>query len=452
MLDRPDVLFIVLDSVRRDRVSKHGHDRETTPTLDAFADTATQFEQAYAPAPWTLPSHSSMFTGLTPSEHGVTNGFSDRTPRLPDGVSTLAERLSEREYRTAGFSNNPWVGQLTGLDRGFEEFVEWDLEISHSADSALHSRTDRLYSRLHKLLGQAARQPVFVLKRPFFTSSLVDRATRWLDHAVDRDAPTFTFLNLMEAHSPYFPPDRAFRSLGLDAPNPIEPRMLNTKLLAYVMGKTDLDPALRERIMEYYDASLRYEDAKVKALFETLRANGTFDETLIVVCSDHGKTLGEFDRDGTPPHYLRDINVSVPLLVKLPFQTSPRRVDFPFELATLHDLVLDPSEETLTGPDRKFALVEDSIPHTGKTSEDVTRWRVVARGEDSYLRAEDGRSFVLRGRGADEAAVDADRSTVQQFEDALDRRVDELGGRARDHSEGEMNRDVQRQLRDLGYM
>ena len=82
------------------------------------------FEQVYPPAPRTLPSHSSMFIGVTPSEHGVTNRFFDRTPRLPDGVSTPAERLSKRGYRTAGFSNNPWVGQLTGLDRRFEEFVE----------------------------------------------------------------------------------------------------------------------------------------------------------------------------------------------------------------------------------------------------------------------------------------------------------------------------------------
>ena len=124
MADRRDVLFVVLDSMRLDRVSAYGYERETTPALDRLATGATRYTRAYTAAPWTLPSHCSMFTGLFPTEHGVTNGFGDATPRLPDSVTTLTERLAEDGYRTAGFSNNPWVGQLSGLDRGFDEFVE----------------------------------------------------------------------------------------------------------------------------------------------------------------------------------------------------------------------------------------------------------------------------------------------------------------------------------------
>lgn len=155
----PDVLFLVLDSARRDRVSAYGHDRPTTPTLDTLTNEATVFEHAYVPAPWTLPSHCSMFTGLYPSEHGVTSAYTDQGFGLPSGVSTLAEQLTERGYHTAGFSNNPWVGQLSGLDRGFEEFVEWDLEISRSANP-IHGRRGRLYSGLHTALGHASRQPL----------------------------------------------------------------------------------------------------------------------------------------------------------------------------------------------------------------------------------------------------------------------------------------------------
>lgn len=204
----PDVLFVVLDSLRTDRVSTYGHDRETSPTIDRLAKDATVYDHAYTPAPWTLPSHCSMFTGRYPSEHGVTNGFTDRSIRLPEGFPTVAERLSQRGYRTAGFSNNPWVGQLSGLDRGFDEYVEWDLEISQSASADAHRSRDALLSRTHSAVGLAASQPLVLLKRRFFTANLVERAKRWFDGA---DAPTFAFMNLMEAHGPYYPPDEAFR-------------------------------------------------------------------------------------------------------------------------------------------------------------------------------------------------------------------------------------------------
>lgn len=290
-MDSPDILFLILDSMRKDRVSCYGHDRETTPTLDEVASTATQYDNAYTPTPWTLPSHCSMFTGLMPSEHGITNGFKDGDLRLSSELPTLAERLSESGYRTAGFSNNPWVGNLSGLDRGFDEYVEWDLQITRRDETAIHDRVDELCSKAHWFVGHAARRPAFLLKRPYFTSSLVDRAKRWLTTTADDDAPTFTFLNLMEAHSPYFPPDEAFEALGLDTPGPIEPRVLNTKLLAYVFGSMELDPEQRERVMEYYDACLRYQDRKVAELFRTLKDQNAFDDTLVVVCSDHGRRL-----------------------------------------------------------------------------------------------------------------------------------------------------------------
>ncbi|MFB6159813.1 MAG: sulfatase [Haloferacaceae archaeon] len=451
----PDVLFLVLDSVRKDRVSWYGHDRETTPTLDAFAERATAFDNAYAPAPWTLPSHCSMFTGLYPSEHGVTNGFADGTPRLPGGTRTLAERLADRGYRTAGFSNNPWVGQLSGLDRGFREFVEWDLEIGRSDSGAdVHDRPARLASRAHALLGQAARQPVFLLKRRFFTRRLVDRACDWFAATADGDRPTFTFLNLMEAHSPYFPPGAAFERLGLASPSPVEPRVLNTKLLAYVMGKRSLPEAERRRVMAYYDASLRFQDGQVARLFETLRDQGRLDDALVVVCADHGKTLGDVDRDSTPPHYTRDVNVNVPLFVSRPGQTDARAVTDPFELASLHDLVLDGGERPAdrSRSDPSAALVEDHLPHTGRSSPDaVTRWRVLAADRHKYVRSDDGDEFLLARRDGTETPV-ADESTTATFREALARRTGDLEPVTGDGEAAAIDDAVQSQLRDLGYM
>jgi arylsulfatase A-like enzyme len=103
---RPDVLFIVLDTQRVDRLSCYGYDLPTTPNLDKFAATATRFETAIAPAQWTVPSHASMFTGLYPSEHTMVQSYSV----MPENLTTLAERLRDGGYFTAGFCNNPLVG------------------------------------------------------------------------------------------------------------------------------------------------------------------------------------------------------------------------------------------------------------------------------------------------------------------------------------------------------
>lgn len=448
----PDVLFLVLDSLRKDRVSTDDHDRETTPTLSKLATYATTYENAFTPAPWTLPSHASMFTGQFPSEHGVTNGFSDGMSRLPESRPTLAERLSRAGYRTAGFSNNPWVGQLSGLDRGFDEFVEWDLEISASAaDEEIHTPRERLYSRLHPVLGKAARQPAFLLKRPFFTESLVDRANRWLLEGADDPSPTFTFLNLMEAHSPYFPPARSFEQLGLEPPNPIEPRVLNTKLLAYVMGKTDLEPDTRARIMEYYDACVRYQDEQVARLFTRMQEAGLFEDTLVIVCADHGKTLGDYPRDEQPPHYVRDVNLTVPLWIKRPGQRNGDALEEMFELTSLFDVVRDgdPPAGRYT---RDVAVAEDFVPHAGnERPDDVVRWRVAADRDYKYVRNDAGAEYLF-DRGRNEIVPDPDDVVLEQCRETLSDRVRGFDGNRDDSRSGTIDADVQAQLRDLGYL
>jgi choline-sulfatase len=450
METRPDVLFVVLDSLRTDHVSSYGSDRETTPALDTFARGATVYENAYVPAPWTLPSHCSMFTGAMPSEHGVTNGFTDRSLALPRERDILTEVLADRGYRAAGFSNNPWVGQLSGLDRGFDRFVEWDLDISRG--NGAPRRRDEIYSRLHSLVGRATKQPLVLLKRPFFTTNLVDRAARWIRTS---PGPSFTFLNLMEAHSPYYPPDWAFEALDLPPPNPVSARSLNTKLLASVLGKRELSDDEQRRVHEFLDACVRFQDQQLDRLLATLREQGRYEDALIVVCSDHGKTLGEFDRDGVPSHYTRDINVRVPLVVKYPDQTAGERVAAPAELARLHDLILDPAPGRVESPDG-HAYVEDFVPHTASESQDVDCWRVVTDAEEKLVNGPDSEYF-MRGRDADERVVPAEAieaGTKDRLRERLTGRVDGLDTAEETAAGAEAGIDdgLESQLHDLGYL
>jgi arylsulfatase A-like enzyme len=122
MAERPDILFLVLDTQRADRLSCYGYDKPTSPNLDAIAANSTRFTQAVAAAQWTVPSHASMFTGLYPSEHTMVQSYSV----LPKGLPTLAERLEASGYYTAGFCNNPLVGVIdNGLRRGFTSFLNY---------------------------------------------------------------------------------------------------------------------------------------------------------------------------------------------------------------------------------------------------------------------------------------------------------------------------------------
>jgi choline-sulfatase len=452
MTKKNDVVFIILDSARKDRVSAFGHHRETTPVFDELAEEATMYENAFTPAPWTLPSHCSMFTGRYPSEHGITNGFTDRNLQIPHKLPTIPKVLADQGYATAGFSNNPWVGKLSGLNRGFDRYVEWDLEISRSQQSTDHRLRDSAYSKLHSVVGRAAGQPHALLKRRFFTTNLVDRAKQWMVETENQ--PSFTFMNIMEAHSPYYPKRQAFHDLDLDPPGTIETRTLNARLLAYVMGKTDLSPEQRKRVMEFYDASLRYQDDKLDELLSLLHARGLFDDTLIVICADHGKTLGDLDRNATPPHYIRDINVNVPLLIKWPNQSQGDRVDTPVNLVDLFSAIKNPEDAgELTGSE-DGVLVEDFIPHTGRNTADVVRWRVLASRSDKYVRNDAGEEFLL-DRGENEIVVDASSEELSPYRDRLQNRVNRLESSSNpteEKADETLGKGLEGQLRDLGYL
>ena len=111
-----NVLFVVMDTVRADHLTPYGYDRETTPGLADFATEATVFEEAVAPAPWTLPVHASLFTGMYPHQHGA-----DQENPYLDGATTLAETLSAAGYDTACYSSNAWITPYTHLTDGFDE-------------------------------------------------------------------------------------------------------------------------------------------------------------------------------------------------------------------------------------------------------------------------------------------------------------------------------------------
>jgi choline-sulfatase len=452
MSETPPVVFVVLDGTRKDRLSLYGHDRETSPNLDALASDAVVFENAYTPASWSLPAHTSMFSGLYPSEHGINNVFSGEPFGSPETLETLSTELSAAGYRTGGFSANPWLGKNSGLDTGFDLFVEWDLELSTVPEDWSTTQRDRLFSTLHSVLGKASQQPLALLKDDFFTDRLFDTAVRWI---TDDAVPAYSFLNVMGSHTPYYPSRDAFEDLDLERPSLLEPRLLNAKIVKDQLQGEGTAVSNTERIREYYDSTIRSQDERLGTFLDRLRANGVYDDALIIVTADHGKTLGEFDRNADPSHTLRDINVNVPLVVKFPEQRHHQRVSDPFEMVNIGEFVFadDPHPTLGESATSQYALVEDYVPHTADEPKEVTQWRALTDGQTKYVVDDSGTEYLLEGTGPAESLI-TDRPRLEEMRAAMETKLSSLdsGEPAGTQETAELDEEVKSQLKDIGYL
>jgi uncharacterized sulfatase len=356
---RPHILLIILDTQRRDRLSAYGHHRETSLEFDAFAGQATLFERAVAPAQWTIPSHSSMFTGLYPSTHQVTQSSSSLSGSYP----VIAEILRGAGYHTVAFCNNPLVGVLNnGLQRGFERFYNYASAAPFRPKEAQRSRLQRAalrYFRRHfarplgnqfahsDFLFRVSLNPVLV---PFWTrlinykghtaNSIDDFIGYWEQQTASADTPVFAFLNLMGTHLPYTPPqdyvDRVAPGLRHDKHAYTFMRRFNSDAARWASPP---DPALedweRQTLVDFYDAEIMHQDYHVGRLLRHLKQSGALDHTMVIIAADHGEGHGDHDFFGHGFVLYQEL-VHVPLVifdkerfpagVRVPETISTRRI------------------------------------------------------------------------------------------------------------------------------
>jgi arylsulfatase A-like enzyme len=322
----PNVLLIVMDTTRYDRLSLHGYAHETTPALDRIARESAVFTRAYASAPWTLPSHASIFTGLYPGEHGATSEHTRLDPEIP----TLAERLAGRGLLPVAISKKTWLSSETGMFRGF----------AHVFDLYAPPRRPALL--------EGARQLRFALReRPPDKGAreVTETAITWLERHGHR--PFFLFVNYNETHSDLFPPTPFRERFLADLADTPWGRSRFPDMVAADLGHETYTAEEYEILSRLYDASVAYQDWRMAQLFDFLRAGGLLDETLLVVTSDHGENLGEHGMLG---HNLSMANtlLHVPLIVRHPrLVPAGLVIDEPVEIrriGALVDLVLSRSD------------------------------------------------------------------------------------------------------------
>jgi arylsulfatase A-like enzyme len=267
----PNILLVILDTVRGDELGCYGYPTPTTPALDSFAARGTLFETAIATAPWSLPSHGSIFTG----HYAGRLNAAEEIP-LDGSEPTLAELLTRQGYATAGFvANLYYTSWDTGLGRGFIRYSDYE----RSAEQVLKSSylglalvvDDILRARDRWALRRALRHPrlydhLWAGRAPKDASTITNQFLKW---SAERDPrhPYFVFLNYFDAHDPYDPIPEFRKRFVKDSKNP-DPRDL-------------------------YDAELAYLDQDLGRLFRELERRGDLKNTIVIITSDHGEHFGE---------------------------------------------------------------------------------------------------------------------------------------------------------------
>lgn len=323
----PNVLFLVLDTVAASHLGTYGYERDTSPFLDEIAANGVVFEKGFSAAPWTVPSHASMFTGLIPASHGTTWA----RPLLPDGrasvedgvqydLHTLSEELSLRGYDTAFSAEKSWLTFDSGMTQGFETVFD------HSIPN-LEERfwTMRIWDRYRSKVGM--EKPVPIDKGG---AGVVDSALDWLagNHGRDTERPFFLFMNLNEAHQPYLPPQDYWghflpssipmertRSIGNDTPSQ----------RAITLGKEELSADDREVYIALYDEEILYQDSLIENLWRGMEKLALLENTLVVITSDHGEEFGELVHRMGHQVALTDRLLHVPMVLHFPKQLPQGR-------------------------------------------------------------------------------------------------------------------------------
>jgi arylsulfatase A-like enzyme len=376
--DPPNVLLITLDTVRADHLSLYGYQRPTSPVLERLARWGVRFDEARAAAPWTLPSHATMFTGRWHHELSV-NWMTPLDRKRP----TLAEYLGARGYATAGFvANTISCSYDTGLDRGFTHYEDYILEY------LLPFRTAWLVDHV---VGMIADLGVFVGRtfdigpfRPMeesWVSSLfvsdqrkdagsISRAFMdWLSRRRQPARPFFAFLNYYDAHAPYVLPAGAGYRFGLKPRRAADFIFLIEEWEA--IDKLNLRPSYRELARDSYDNCVAFLDERLGELLEGLLRSGVLDRTLVIVTADHGEGMGEHDLFDHGESLYRP-EIRVPLLIVLP--AGRRCTGSVRETVSLRDLpatILD-----LVG-------LEEGSPFPGRSLAHL--WRDPSPGLDSSV-------------------------------------------------------------------
>ena len=296
---RPNIILIVIETLRADHLSCYGYHRPTTPAIDRIARQSLVFTQAFSACPWTNPTIASFYTGRYPQSIFPPAIWQQAiAQKLPQELPILPEILQRAGYSTIALIDHPTVHQRLKYDRGFDEFINFYPEKSNREDA------QRFFAD-----GKPKEIPVHE-----FADIFAEKM---------RDKSMFMYLHVMYPHNPYRPPEPYNRMF--------------TKL-------PDLRLPAHEKIkflkIALYDGEVRRSDELIDRIWETLKERGLLQNTYVIITADHGEEFGEhgFWRHGQT---LYQEALHVPLVIYSPRQRQPLRIDHPVSTVDLFATIMD---------------------------------------------------------------------------------------------------------------
>ena len=450
---KKNVVFLVLDSLRKDRLSVYNEAVDFTPHIQGLADSAVVFENAVTQAPWTLPSHASMFTGEYPWNHGTTHAKS-----YFEGGETFVSNFKTAGYSTGAVTPNVWITPHKGMTEDFDHVENF----LGKADNRVSVRLSKLGTKLFNTLGDGTRRVLGRQLDRIFRLFGVDDSTKSEEtvEAVEEylgqrraDEDFFLFVNLMEPHEPYHPPKSYKDRHGVTDESAIPHRQKD------MFTKDDID---FDELRKVYDASVDYTDDLVGRIVDALEANGLDDDTVVVLLSDHGQALGEDGEQFGHQFTVSEPVVNSVLLVDHP-DMGPESEERPVELRKLAELV--PYYAGIAS--RPEGIFSDTVKGGIEYPENFTGYIPRDRWDEYYRKyryaKRDGTKVV---KSVDEdgtaryEAYDLAADTEIPVPDDLKAAVDEAtssgtspgGDRDADAApDQEMDEEVKRRLEELGY-
>jgi arylsulfatase A-like enzyme len=457
---RPNVLLILIDTLRADHVSAYGYPRATTPTLDALAGEGVLFTHAFAQSSWTKPSTASLLTSTYPTMHQMNLDQS----KLADSAVLLHEVMRAHGYETATLSGNPWITPEYGFDQGVDYFYSvYDERFARVTLLMMAlRRVNRLFdpkATVYNLVKRRVQGELSTTKRDDLLGA---EAARWL--ARPRTRPAFLYLHLMSPHHPYDPPppfDRAFVKNPQNPPVTVYPR----KSFYFYQQGDRLPPEKFDDMVGRYDGDILFVDTVLGKLMTRLRELQLLERTVVIVTSDHGEEFYDHENWGHG-HTVYNELLRVPLLARFPAKL-PRgsRIDEPVMSVDILPTILD------------LANVASSATFVGRSLVPLMEGGTWAHSPEAFsellYRYGQGRSLVQGEKKLIETIVGDDRRTLlydlkvdphetRNIRDGLpetatyERRLAEVRTWSEQHrldtAEANVSDDMKGRLKALGYV
>jgi len=480
---KPNILLVVLDTIRASNTSLHGYHRSTTPFLSSFADKATVYYQARAPSVASLPSHVSMFTGYHTEQHLLSNDDHEAF-RISAGATIWEQIKQTHGYQTGVFSSNPYLTMApVGLKDAFDrvvsgapwpfpsglnphDYIEADdreyrkfLTESLRSDAPVKSMTNGALMFANTVW---PRWPLTTLRRKIDRAPLVESFLNW----TERTDQWAACVNLMDAHEPYEP--KPEHDLWSDAKDWEIQAGVEHHRWDFMSGKQPWESL--EQLENIYDGGIRQADSKTERLISELESRGELDNTLVIITSDHGQAFGEcchlHEEQRLASHTVgvHDVLLHVPLLVREPNQTEPIEINDPVSLINLPTVI----ERAIADRDVTCALDDDTaVLATQLPLSDETIETASSRGVESPILSERLRAvFVKEGNRIIKYVSSGDRAvqfdigspemTLEECDpgevDQYFVGVEDVGIKERMTGQGEVDHSTRQRLSELGYL